>query len=120
MTSEKAEGRVTHPASPKAAAATPQARRHLSPADRLPVQLSLFDEPEYPTDGMYPARAWAAAEWDMRLTLNTSAGVHSRGSVGSDIPRDGVLCVSSGTGTWFVENSAGNLTGGVFGRDTTG
>lgn len=36
------------------------------------------------------------------------------------IPDDGVLCGSSGTGTWFVENSAGNLTGGVFGRDTTG
>jgi len=71
MTSEQEEGRVTHPASQKAAAATPQARRHLSPADRLPVQLSLFDEPDYPADGMYPARAWAAAEWDLRKFVNS-------------------------------------------------
>ena len=35
------------------------------------------------------------------------------------IPDEGVLCNSTGTGTWFGENSAGNMTGGVFGRDTT-
>lgn len=34
------------------------------------------------------------------------------------LPADGVLCPTTGTNTWFVENSAGNLTGGVFGRDT--
>lgn len=31
------------------------------------------------------------------------------------IPADGVRCNTTGTGTWFIENSAGNLTGGVFG-----
>lgn len=36
------------------------------------------------------------------------------------IPADGVRCPTSGTNTWFVENSAGNMTGGVFGRDTVG
>lgn len=32
------------------------------------------------------------------------------------IPEGGVRCGAAGTGTWFVENSAGNLSGGVFGR----
>lgn len=31
------------------------------------------------------------------------------------IPSDGVRCNTTGSGTWFVENSAGNMTGGVFG-----
>lgn len=32
------------------------------------------------------------------------------------VPTEGVRCGNAGTGTWFVENSAGNMTGGVFGR----
>jgi hypothetical protein len=57
----------------KAAAATPQARPHLTPADRLPSQLSLFDDPDYSADGMYPPRPWAAAEWHLRLAVNRLA-----------------------------------------------
>jgi hypothetical protein len=34
------------------------------------------------------------------------------------IPDEGLLCHTTGTSTWFVENSAGNLTGGVCGRRT--
>jgi hypothetical protein len=48
--------------------------RHLIPTDRVPVQLSLFGEHDnYPSDGMYPARAWAAAEWHLRLGANRMA-----------------------------------------------
>jgi hypothetical protein len=48
-------------------------KRHLTPHDRLPVQLLLFGEPDYPADGMYPARAWAAAELHLRLAVNRLA-----------------------------------------------
>ena len=47
--------------------------RHLTPHDRLPLQLSLFGEPTEPEDLMYPPRAWARAEWDLRLTTNRMA-----------------------------------------------
>ena len=49
-----------------------------------------------------------------------AAGIHRRWAMAPPIPDNGVLCGTSGTGTWFVENSAGNMTGDVFGRDTTG
>jgi hypothetical protein len=52
-------------------AAKPDTQPHLTFTDRLPVQLSLFGEPDYPADGMYPPRAWAAAEWHLRFTMNT-------------------------------------------------
>jgi hypothetical protein len=45
--------------------------RHLIPHDRVPRQLSLFGEPTEPEDLMYPPRAWAAAEWHLRFTVNT-------------------------------------------------
>ncbi|HEX5902786.1 MAG TPA: hypothetical protein VF028_06690 [Actinomycetota bacterium] len=60
-------------------------------------------------------RAGASNGAIMAQQVFTAAGFWS-----PNIPSDGVLCPSSGTGTWFVENSAGNMTGGVFGRDTTG
>ena len=67
------EGGPRPGAAQEAAAATPQARRHLIPTDRVPVQLALWDEPDYPADGMYPARSWAAAEWHLRLAVNRLA-----------------------------------------------
>jgi hypothetical protein len=59
---------------PGGLAAKPDTQRHLTFTDREPVQLSLFaeSEPDYPSDGQYPARAWAAAEWHMKFTLNTA------------------------------------------------
>jgi hypothetical protein len=59
-------------------------RREFSPSDpdHATFQLRLFDdeeyrvkpaEPDYPPDGMYPPRAWATAEWDLRLTVNRLA-----------------------------------------------
>jgi hypothetical protein len=54
------------------ATAKRQARGDSTFTDRLPVQLSLFGEPDYPSDGMYPARAWAAAEWHLKFTVNTA------------------------------------------------
>ena len=59
--------------SPGGLAAKLDARRHLTPHDQLPCQLSLFDEPNYPADRMYPPRAWAAAEWHLRLAVNRMA-----------------------------------------------
>lgn len=56
---------------PEAATGKQQARRHLTPTDRLPVQLSLLAEPTEPADFMYPPRAWAAAEWHLRRFVNT-------------------------------------------------
>jgi hypothetical protein len=57
---------------PEGPAAKPDAQRHLTFTDRQPLQLSLFGgEPDYPADGMYPARAWAAAEWHLRFFVNT-------------------------------------------------
>jgi hypothetical protein len=56
---------------PGGLAAKPDTQRHLTFTDRLPGQLSLFDEPDYPSDLMYPARAWAAAEWNLRHFVNT-------------------------------------------------
>jgi hypothetical protein len=58
-----------HKAPPEAAAK--QARRQFTPTDRRPVQLSLFGEPTEPADLMHPSRAWAAAEWHLRFTVNT-------------------------------------------------
>lgn len=60
-------------------------------------------------------RAGAAAG-----TIYAQAVFAGAGQWEPDIPADGVRCPTTGTNTWFVENSAGNLTGGVFGRDTTG
>jgi hypothetical protein len=57
---------------PGGLAAKPDTQRHPTFTKREPVQLSLFDEPNYPADGMYPARAWAAAEWYLRFTVNTA------------------------------------------------
>lgn len=58
---------------PEAATGKQQARRHLTPTDRLPVQLSLFGEPTEPADLMYPPRPWASAEWHLRLATNRMA-----------------------------------------------
>jgi hypothetical protein len=58
---------------PGGLAAKPDTQRHPTFTNREPVQLSLFDEPNYPADGMYPARAWAAAEWHLRFTANRLA-----------------------------------------------
>jgi hypothetical protein len=55
---------------PQGPAAKPDTQRHLTTTDRLPVQLSLFGESTDPADGMYPPRAWAAAEWHLRLAAN--------------------------------------------------
>jgi len=71
MTFERSEGRVTHPALQTAPTAMQKARAEFTPTDRFPVQLSLFGEPDYPADGMYPPRAWAAAEWALRFYVNT-------------------------------------------------
>jgi hypothetical protein len=40
---------------PGGLAAKPDTQRHPTFTKREPVQLSLFDEPNYPADGMYPA-----------------------------------------------------------------
>jgi hypothetical protein len=69
MTSERKRPHVRGRS--RAAAAKQQVRRHFTPTDRLPVQLSLFGETTDPADGMYPPRVWAAAEWDLRFTMNT-------------------------------------------------
>jgi hypothetical protein len=60
---------------PKAAlgAAAKQTRGDVTPADRLPLQASLFGGLDYPADLMYPPRAWAGAEWHMRLTASRMA-----------------------------------------------
>jgi hypothetical protein len=58
-------------AAPGGLAAKPDTQRHLTFHHREPRQLSLFDEPDYPSDGMYPARAWSGAEWHLRHFANT-------------------------------------------------
>jgi hypothetical protein len=59
-------------AAPGGLAAKPDTQRHLTFIDREPRQLSLFDEPDYASDGMYPARAWSGAEWHMKFSVNTA------------------------------------------------
>lgn len=70
MTSK--EGGPAHHRPPeKAATASSRLKRQFTPSDRRPVQLSLFGEPTDPPDGMFPPREWAAAEWDLKFTVNT-------------------------------------------------
>jgi hypothetical protein len=38
------------------------------------------------------------------------------GNFRPNIPAEGLRCPASGTGTWFIVNSAGDLAGGVAGR----
>lgn len=65
-------------------------------------------------------RVSAAATLNLRIggaagTIVAQDVFAAAGTWSPTIPSDGVRCGSAGTGTWFVENSAGNLTGGVFG-----
>lgn len=56
-------------------------------------------------------RAGAAAG-----TVHWTETFAAAGKFTPDIPDDGVIAPSTGTGTWWVENSAGNVSGNVMGR----
>jgi hypothetical protein len=56
-------------------------------------------------------RAGAAAG-----TVHWTETLAGAGEFNPDVAADGVIAPNAGTGTWWVENSAGNVSGNVMGR----
>ena len=56
-------------------------------------------------------RAGAAAG-----TVHFTETFGAAGEFNPNVPGDGVIAPNAGTGTWWVENSAGNVSGNVMGR----
>ena len=61
--------------------------------------------------GTLTIRAGAAAG-----TIHFTETLAAAGEFNPNVAADGVMAPNAGTGTWWVENSAGNVSGNVMGR----